>query len=460
MQNNGAGINELLDAIKKMQRVTEVLTQETLAKTMIDMQEVGDCLEKAAAQLEQEQNNEMLKVFVYDVLPKYEALSQACEQVCEVVKSLTEDQTLSQLKMQKKKVYGFMPDSVVHLVADITSNAGDYILGKSLKMLVENGTPITWKTVHIVRPVTEDVVELCNRSKGIVLGGGGLFLKDTNPNQISGWTWPCSLEALQQIEKPIYVMGVGYNRFRGQEEFDPIFTESVNALVEKSAFVGLRNHGSIRAVRSYLREDLRDKVKFHPCATTVLSKLYKLPKREGTEPFIAINCAYDRMHMRYGEHVNEVMMAIARVAKKLSADYRIKCYIHCEADAQFNQFLDRMAVPYEDVMLMKEMSSDEYLKYFTEPELVLAIRGHAQMIPFGCITPTISMISHDKLAWFLEDIGHPEWGIEVLDEDFENKLMELSKYMLANREKICEEIQIAQDKLWDIMQENLKEIKL
>ena len=66
------------------------------------------------------------------------------------------------------------------------------------------------------------------------------------------------------------------------------------------------------------------------------------------------------------------------------------------------------------------------------------------------------MISHDKLAWFLEDIGHPEWGVEVLDKDFEEKLLGISEYMLENRAKICGEIEEAQERLWKIMVENLK----
>ena len=68
------------------------------------------------------------------------------------------------------------------------------------------------------------------------------------------------------------------------------------------------------------------------------------------------------------------------------------------------------------------------------------------------------MISHDKLAWFLEDIGHPEWGVEVLDNDFEEKLLYISEYMLENREQICNEIEDAQERLWNIMTENLKSI--
>lgn len=153
-------------------------------------------------------------------------------------------------------------------------------------------------------------------------------------------------------------------------------------------------------------------------------------------------------------------MRLQGYLKKLSERYRIKCYIHCKPDEIACQYLDALEVPYEKTYLVEQMPKEEYLRAFTEPELVLAIRGHAQMIPFGCGTPVVSMISHDKLKWFLEDIGHPEWGVEVLDEQFEEKLLEKSLYMLEHREKICAQIAKAQDELWEITQQNLKKIML
>ena len=46
----------------------------------------------------------------------------------------------------------------------------------------------------------------------------------------------------------------------------------------------------------------------------------------------------------------------------------------------------------------------------------------AQLIPFGCNTPILSIISHDKMQYFLDDIHHPEWGVDVKDEKFGTKL--------------------------------------
>ena len=41
-------------------------------------------------------------------------------------------------------------------------------------------------------------------------------------------------------------------------------------------------------------------------------------------------------------------------------------------------------------------------------DLVLGMRGHANIIPFGQEVPFIALGSHDKNRFFLEQIGNPE----------------------------------------------------
>ena len=407
-------VQSIIDIVCDIEKMGRQLNWMMERLPLDSLKQTLETLEDIAVRADENQDIELLKSIFYQIMPEFDKIDEVCRNIGSMIYNANLEKVGSNLEDQRLLLESLFPHNMVHIAADTIANAG------------------------------------------VILGGGGFFLKDTNPNDISGWQWPCSLEDMDRIKAPVYVLGVGYNRFRGQEEFAPCFTESINKLVEKSAFFGLRNYGSIRAVRNYLRED---KVVYHPCATTVLSKLYELPERTETEqPFIALNCAFDRAEMRYGNRMDEVMTQIAHVCKKLSENYRIKCYIHCPPDELVCPYLEREGVVYEPVYLNKEMKEEEYLRYFTEPELVLAIRGHAQMIPFGCKTPTVSMISHDKLAWFLEDIGHPEWGVEVLDEDFENKLLDISEYMLANRTQICTEIEEAQECLWNIMMENLKSI--
>lgn len=458
-------IADVTDAIDRMQGILKRYEQNIVSDTAAELTEIMDLLQRSVLSAEKSGDWDFLKVVLYKVLPEFDKIEKTFQYISQIVKTLLEQDIKKALAEEQGIIRTFLPNTVTHVVVDRLGNAGDYILGRSQRALVESSKTEpddkpSWNIVHVAKEVTTDFIEACNRSSGVIIGGGGLFLRDSNTNEISGWQWPCSVEDLKRITSPVYVMGVGYNRFRGQEEFDARFTESINALVEKSSFFGLRNHGSVRAVRNYLREDLRDKVQFCPCATTVLSRLYTLPRRREEKPFIAVNCAFDRAGMRYGGRQDEVICALARVLKTLSGSWHIKCYIQCTGDAELLPYLDEAGVAYEKVDLVREMDVEEYLSYYTDPALVLAVRGHAQMIPFGCGTPAVSIISHDKLAWFLEDIGHPEWGVEVSDPDFEEKLLAVSEEMLCRRETICEQIEAAKEKLWNVLQEDLVQIRL
>lgn len=460
MKENIDDIKSVMNIIQNTRLALNQLKQLQNVNTLQVIGESYEQLGKIAQKAESINDVKLLQMIFYKLLPELDKIDNTYRNILEVIGQLKTFDIDVKLYDQKLILNTFYDNNYIHLAADTTANAGDYILVRSLKKLVENfEQDIHWCTVDVRSSVTDGLIEACNKSKGVILGGGGLFLCDTNRNDISGWQWPISTEQINKIKTPLYVMGVGYNRFRGQQEFASCFWDNVNALVKKSSFFGLRNHGSIEAIRGYLNNNLKEKVVYHPCATTVISKLYELPVRNDKEHFIALNCAFDRSAMRYGTEQDEVMFAIARVCKKLSANYKIKCYIHCSMDEKICEYLNAVSVEYEMIKLNRTMCEQEYLSYFVDPELVLAIRGHAQMIPFGCKTPTVSMISHDKLKWFLEDIHHPEWGVEVLDKQFEDKLLEISKYMLSNRELICRQIEEAQNKLWNIILNNLKQLR-
>ncbi len=424
------------------------------------IEEISAKLSSLILQAEEKQNWELIQIAMKEVIPVLNEINFFYEQVYGTGLKTHFEGLNKKIQELNGHMNSLFSSNFVHIASDTIGNTGDYILVRGVRKLLENENGgVRWIKVGVRDAVTPEFIKMCNLSNALVIGGGGLFLKDSNPNHISGWQWACRVSDLEKIEVPIYVVAVGYNRFRGQEDFDDCFKENLNVLVEKSSFFGMRNHGSICAIKKYLKEELWERVVWQPCPTTVLSKLYKLPERNVKEPFIALNCAFDREQLRYQDKKDEVMRAVARVVKRLSQYYKIKYYIQCEGDELALEYLDELQVAYERIELTREMDEEEFLNYYVQPELMIAMRGHAQMIPFGCKTPVISLISHDKLKWFLEDIEHPEWGIEVLDNEFEEKLTNLVDNMLQNRKQICQEIAEAQEKLWKVTQENLQKIK-
>jgi polysaccharide pyruvyl transferase WcaK-like protein len=108
--------------------------------------------------------------------------------------------------------------------------------------------------------------------------------------------------------------------------------------------------------------------------------------------------------------------------------------------------------------LIEFESTKKIIDFYAKPKLVIGMRGHAQMIPFGCNTPILSIISHDKMQWFLDDINHPEWGIDVLDENFENELSDKILKILNNWQYYYSNILLEQNKLWNITSKNINTI--
>ena len=299
-----------------------------------------------------------------------------------------------------------------HVSAFNYGNAGDVLLPIVLQDTWREVLPnISWINQPVYPVVDLDLVEKINKTKGVVIGGGGLFLRDTNTNIQSGWQWPCSIAMLAKIKVPIAFYAVGYNRFRGQDEFEPFFKDNIRAFADKAVYIGLRNRGSINAMKNYLPEVLHSKLHFQPCMTTFISKLY--PKEfdfDTKENFVAFNAAFDRSNLRFGERIGQILSDTAKVLKELSEILPIKFYSHMQTDEVILPFLQSYGVPYELVRL-NQKDPKFIIEAYSKPKLVIGMRGHAQMVPFGCKTPIISIVSHDKMQWFLDDIGKPEWGV-------------------------------------------------
>ena len=352
------------------------------------------------------------------------------------------------------------PDKILfHVSAFNYGNAGDALLPIALQdswKVIDD--KIKWKNQLVYPTVDLKLIKEINESKGLIIGGGGLFLKDTNANNHSGWQWPCSTEMLSRIDVPIALFAVGYNRFRGQEDFEPVFKENIIAFAEKSVYLGLRNQGSINAIKSYLPNELHGKLYFQPCMTTYLSKIYKdqINFNKPKENFIAINAAFDRSHLRFGENIGGILTSIAKVLKVLSKTHNIKVYSHMITDEAVVPFLQSYEVKYELIRL-SDQHPKKIIEEYIKPKLVIGMRGHAQMIPFGCGTPILSIVSHNKMQWFLDDIGKPEWGVDGLNSNFEDELKLKATESLSNISERINYIEKKQEELYSLSLKNINE---
>ncbi|MEU3252727.1 polysaccharide pyruvyl transferase family protein [Streptomyces sp. NPDC006997] len=349
----------------------------------------------------------------------------------------------------------------VALFAEGRENAGDKVLPEAVRLCFGADTgPRRWYRQPVHRLVDEAALERLNARRGIVVGGGGLFLPDTSPNGNSHWQWNVPDDVLTRISVPLAVFAVGYNVFDGQLYRRNRFAESLRVLVERSAFFGLRNHGSIDRVRELLPAGLRDRVRYQPCPTTVARQLVPgwtdPAERSDT---VLVNCAYDREGLRFGHDYGHFLAEMATALRRLRDRAEVRYAAHMPADERFVHDLRREHGVTLRVEPLYDMTNDAVRALYARSLLVVGMRGHAGMIPFGCGTPILSLVSHPKLAYFLSDIGHREWGLSVHERELGARLAERATAVLDDHPAAVADVHAAQEFLWKTTRSNLDELR-
>jgi polysaccharide pyruvyl transferase WcaK-like protein len=282
----------------------------------------------------------------------------------------------------------------------------------------------------------------------IVLGGGGLLLRDQSGSDVSnsGWQWNSSVEGVRALDIPLLVFAIGYNRFRGQADFDSVFREHLSAVAAKAGFFGLRNSGSIRALSNYLPPHLAKKLRRQYCPTNALWQLYPEYRKMAQQ------------HDARSESAGEVLASVARAVKAAEdRGWKIVVAAHKTTDRDIEPYLDGAGVAY-DTADLTDASSADIMSFYAKVDFAFGMRGHAQMIPFGLRRPIMSIISHDKMRFFLEDLERLEWGVEVDAPDIAERLVAALHRVESERASVRTEIARAQEAVWDETQMNLREV--
>ncbi|MBU5440996.1 methyltransferase domain-containing protein [Paenibacillus sp. MSJ-34] len=347
-----------------------------------------------------------------------------------------------------------------HVGIHRNTNAGDTLLfpyvRKVFQRVIDN---IDFKLIDIHKPVSMEVIKEINNLDALIIGGGGVFLSDTNPNPLSGWQWACSSDLLELIEIPIIVFAVGYNRFRGQPDFEPIFKNNITTLLRKCIFFGVRNYGSLEEIKNYVPKTLWPKLTFQPCPTTLINKIDGVEQRikPCSTKKIALNIALDRPFLRFGKKQKEILKEISTAVKMIKEDgWEVILFHHHELDEKSRIWFLGQGLDLTEVDL-NQVTPEEIITYYESVDLCIGMRGHAQMIPFGLGVPILSIISHNKLQFFLDDINHPEWGIDVQSENISVQIYNFVKNCDLIKQKL--QIQDAQERLYNKTLNNMEVIE-
>lgn len=310
---------------------------------------------------------------------------------------------------------------IYHVGAYEADNAGDLVILDLMQKIIS--------TIDDEIVKVDDYKVQPDFDAPLVVGGGGLLLRDSRPNYTSDWRWNISTERLEMIEQPIIVFALGFNKFRGQRDFAPVFSEHLKLLIEKSIFFSLREKASIKRLEPYVG-DLVDRIWWQPCPASFAGKFYD---KQETGDYTIFAPAMDRIALRGN---------IAKIVPVLKQIPNLKIAVHVKHDLKFLDYFDG------DVADLRWAEPQKTCDFYSGAKQVIGMRMHSCLIPFGFGVPVIPLISHNKLVDWLEDIGHPDWGVELSEAE------KVADHLGADQTDL-----VMRDRLHEMTQINLKEIK-
>ncbi len=317
---------------------------------------------------------------------------------------------------------------------------------------------------HKKKVLAEDVARINADAKAVVVGGGGILLPDRHrkiPNTDSDWLWNISLENLRALKKPIIGFAIGYNRMKGQDDFRPYFKEHIAETVERSVFFGMRNSSSIEKLAPYLPSRLIDKLSLQPCPTNLMSITEPerwAAKRDPKKKSVVFVLFMGFKTLGLIEK-QENIRRVARLAKRLvQRDWEIHIATHTIDELDALPAFELEKVPFKHTML-DMLSREAVVQYYRDKSLVIGMRGHGVMLPYGIGVPVMGIINHYKVRYFLEEVKLGDQTVDLEDPHMEGKVDELVKHFENDRDAFHRRIDAEKPRLWQQTLKNFESLK-
>lgn len=283
--------------------------------------------------------------------------------------------------------------------------------------------------------ISSEIVEYINEScQMLIVGGGGQIMSRDPEDSVSGWQFNISIDDLCRIKVPLVIFGIGYNKFPNEPEFLDKAIDHLIATYHRASFFSVRNKGTAAVLKSFGFPDVEvipDPAMFCPALPITV------PGIEDDDFVVGLNWAGDNIRGRYQtpEAALDLHIDIIRLCLKLlqrAGTGKILYFPHVSYyDMNHVEFMEKSigksfinlarACPwlYPESLL----TTPYFVGAYSIPNLVLAARGHANIIPYGRGVPSYGYGAQEKVKFFQEDVGGMMLGMNPsthLDEVYES----------------------------------------
>ena len=326
-----------------------------------------------------------------------------------------------------------MAAKIIWHVGGWNRNYGDFAIQAGLERMLRrvSSVPLIFVPVDCQKTWFHPaLIDRLNAKADLLLvGGGGMIFNRPEDDSRSGWQFNIDLQNLDRIRVPLVVHGVGFNRFHYDPSgFRPQMNDHLRATQEKAALFSTRNQGTREEL---IRRGLDGgEIQVLPdSGMFVAPSPIEIPGLEAGGLTIGLNWAGDRVEQRWPEPPEETARDVARslataLREVLAArgGGRVLWVPHLmEIDRHMHDVVEEVLgealIDLETAMARIYPPSLHQAPFLAEIyrrcDLVVGMRGHANIVPFGVGSRVIGLGSHNKNRFFLDEIGEPANLIDV-----------------------------------------------
>lgn len=259
-------------------------------------------------------------------------------------------------------------------------------------------------------------VDRMNRDADLILIGGGGLIHTFDLNG-KAWMFHLPSRLINKIRSRLILFAVGFNQFRTQSKtLHQSVIDNLLAIQKHALAFSVRNDQSKECLERngiVNVDEVADPGFF-------LDGDYPHPKIDN--PYVVVQLAFDSPNDR-GINTNLfVPNIVVSINHIISQGFSVVLAPHCKPDILISQVIkDNSAFPNKIFIwdYYKSISDDHlatYLGFYKYAEFVIAMRGHAQIIPAGMGVPFVTIANHRKHVDILNTLSMIDYCVDINDE--------------------------------------------
>lgn len=222
-----------------------------------------------------------------------------------------------------------MAKHVIWHLGQWSNNYGSMAIQRAFKDSLKERTTDNLEFVYLDADkvvVSRDLVAKMNAEADLLLIGSGALILN-RPDNITGWQLNLQEDALEDINIPIAVYGIGMGLLDNYDAFDmPKVESSLDKLKAKSGFFSFRTPNAAEMFEHIIEDDLvsPDISMFAPTKSNITNPFLNTDKLK-----IGLSWPTDNWDKRFGSYAKgkEYLEAVLRALKPITETYNSKVFI-------------------------------------------------------------------------------------------------------------------------------------